>query len=151
MSGIRLHKMRSWSWREGLAFAFASKLLSAEKSHQPYEMSVGEKWGTRLLQPLYRVIEFVSKNVKMPLAICFFTLLAALLIGFAFYTIPAFVIFGRLFPVWLIRALFFVYVEINLLAMGCVAFGRFNNKELVSLWKNGCLVAVMPGDYELRN
>lgn len=142
--------MKGWSWKEGFVFAFARKLLFAEDVNLTYQMSFGEKLGSQILNPLYRTIEFISKNIRMPLAICFFTLLAALIIGFAFYSIPAFVIFGKLFPVWLVRFLFFFYVELNLLAMGCVSFGRFNNKELVNLWKNDRLIAVMPGDYEIR-
>lgn len=113
-------------------------------------MNPSEKLGLQILKPLYRLIEFISKNIKIPLAICLCTLLAILIIGFVFYSIPVFVIFGKLFPVWLVRFLFFIYVELNLFAMGCMAFGRFNNKALVDLWKNGRLIAVLPGDYEVR-
>jgi hypothetical protein len=133
-----------------LVFAFAKKLLTKEDNELAYEMSLGEKLGSKILTPLYRVIEFISKNVRIPIAICLFTMLAGLILGFAFYSIPAFVIFGKLFPVWLVRFFLFLYVELNLFAMGCISFGRFNNKILVDLWKSGRLVAVLPGDYEVR-
>ncbi|MFA6915039.1 MAG: hypothetical protein WC222_01455 [Parachlamydiales bacterium] len=142
--------MNSLSWREGIVFAFAGKLLSAEGYDNAYEKSFVEKFGSQILSPLHRIIELVSKNIKLPLAICLFTILAALIIGLAFYSIPVFVIFGKLFPGWLLRFFLFFYVELNLFAIGCRALGRFNNKTLIDLWKNGRLVAVMPGDYEIR-
>jgi|GEM_PF-3594742 hypothetical protein len=143
--------MRNWSWKEGLIFVFARKLLPAEEIDLSYGMSFGERLGSQILKPIYYIIEFVSKNIRMPLAICLFTLLAALIIGFTFYNIPAFVIFAKLFPIELVRFVFFIYGELNLFAIGCTAFGRFNNKQLIDLWKNGRLIAVMPGDYKVRN
>ena len=140
--------MKNWSWKEGLIFAFARRLLPAREADLSYVISSGERLGSQILKPLYHLIEFVSKNIRMPLAICLFTLLAALTVGFAFYNIPAFTIFGKLFPARFVRFVFFIYGELNLFAMGCVAFGRFNNKHLVNLWKNGQLIAVMPGDCE---
>ncbi len=142
--------MNSWSWKEGFFFVFAGKLISAEGIDKAYEISFGEKLGTQILKPLYRMIEFISKNIRLPLAISLFTMLTALILSLVFYNIPALVIFGKLFPGWLVRFVLFFYVELNLFAIGCRAFGRFNNKLLVGLWKNGQLVAVMPGDCELR-
>src|ERR1700722_17091659 len=110
--------MHSWSWKEGLVFAFAKKLLSIDGVEPSYEMSIGEKFGLQILNPLYRIIEFISKNIRIPLAICLFTMLAALILGFAFYSIPAFVLFGKLIPIWLLRLVLFIYVQMNLLAMG---------------------------------
>ncbi len=142
--------MNSWSWKEAIAFAFAGKLLSVTGAENAYEMSFCERLGSQTLKPLYRIMELISKNIKLPLAICLFTILAAFILGFVFYSIPAFIFFGNVFPIWLIRLAFFFYVELNLLAMGCRAFGRFNNKNLIDLWKNGQLIALMPGDYEIR-
>jgi uncharacterized membrane protein len=96
------------------------------------------------------MIELISKNIKLPLAICLFTILVAIILSIVFYSIPALVILGKIFPIWLIRMVLFLYVELNLLAMGCRAFGRFNNRYLVKLWKNGQLIALMSGDYEIR-
>ncbi len=143
--------MDKWSWREGFFFAFAGKLLSEKDEAVSYEMSVSEKFGSQVLKPLYRIIEFVSKSIKQPLAICLFTVLAALIAALVFYNIPAIIILGKLIPVQLIRALLFIYMEVNIFAMGCRAFGRFNNKGLVALWKQGHLVAVFPGDYRSGN
>lgn len=142
--------MHSWSWKEAIAFAFAGKFLSVTGVKNAYEMSFGEKLGSQILKPLYRMMELISKNIKLPLAICLFTILAACILGFVFYSIPAFFFFGKVFPTWLIRLSLFFYVELNLLAMGCRAFGRFNNRILVDLWKNGQLIALLPGDYEIR-
>jgi hypothetical protein len=143
--------MSSWSWKEGFIFAFAEKLLLVENFDKTHEISFGEKLGSQILKPLYRLIKFVSQNIRLPLAICLFTLLAAIILGLVFYNIPFFVVFGKVFPGWLIRFCLFFYVELNLFAIGCRAFARFNNKDLVTLWKNGQLIAVMPGDYEVRN
>ena len=142
--------MNRWSWKEGVAFAFAGKLLSVEGADHIYTLSFGEKVGSQILRPLYRIIEVVSKNIKLPLAICLFTILAAIILGLVFYS-PVLVIFGKLFPTWLVRLLLFLYVELNLLALGCRAFARFNNHVLVDLWKKGRLMAVLPGDYEIRS
>jgi hypothetical protein len=67
-----------------------------------------------------------------------------------FYSIPVFVVFGKLFPSWLVRFFLFFSVELNLFAIGLRTFARFNNKALVNLWKKGELVAVMPGEYEIK-
>jgi hypothetical protein len=142
--------MKNWSWKGGLIFAFARQLLPAQEIDLKYVIHYAERLGSQILRPLYRVIEFTSKNIRMPLAICLITLLAALMVGFAFYNIPAFTILGKLFPIGWVRFAFFIYAELNLFGLGCVAFGRFNNKHLVNLWKSGRLIAVMPGDYEIR-
>lgn len=143
--------MKSWSWKEAVVFAVAGRLLSVTGAENAYEMSFGEKLGSRILKPLYRLIELVSKKIKLPLAISLFTILAAFILLFVFYNIPAFIFFGKVFPTWLIRPALFFYVELNLLAMGCKAFGRFNNRILVEQWKRGQLIALMPGDYEIRS
>lgn len=141
--------MIRWSWKEGLVFAFAKKFLPVEGT-EALKMNLSEKLGSQLLKPLYRMIEFISKNIRIPLAICLFTLLATLIIGFIFYNIPILFIIGELFPLGLVRFLFFIYVELNLFAMGCMAFGRFNNKALVEHWKRGQLNAVLLGDHEVK-
>lgn len=140
--------MNNWSCKELIAFAFAGKLLSVTGVENAYEMSFGERLGSKILKPLYRMVELISKNIKLPLAICLFTILAACILGLVFYSIPAFMFFGKIFPAWLIRLSLFFYVELNLLAMGCRAFSRFNNKTLVDLWKKGELIALFPGDCE---
>ena len=38
------------------------------------------------------------------------------------------------------------YVEINFFAIGCRAVGRFNNRALIDLWKEGKLIPIFPGD-----
>jgi hypothetical protein len=133
-----------WSWKEGFRFALARALLS--KEGLSYKMSPAEKIGSLFLKPLYRVIEFVSKHIRRPLAIILFTIAASLLAFVVFYNIPALVILGKIFPSKMARFVFFLYAEANLLAMGFCAFGRFNNSALVALWKNGKLEPVFPGD-----
>jgi hypothetical protein len=138
--------MRNWSWKEGVRFALATELLSEEKVALSYKMSSAEKLGSWFLRPLYRMIDLVAKKIQQPLAICLFTIVTALFAALVFYNIPAFVILGKLFPSKVVRCLLFLYVELNLFAMGCRAFGRFNNETLVELWKKGRLVALFPGD-----
>ncbi len=137
---MRIH----WSWREGFRFALAGELLS--KEGLSYTMSPAEKLGSSFLKPLYKVIDFVSKHIRRPLAIILFTIAASLLAFVVFYNIPALVILGRIFPSKYIRFLFFLYTEANLLAMGACAFGRFNNSTLIALWKSGKLEPIFPGD-----
>jgi|JI9StandDraft_2_1071091.scaffolds.fasta_scaffold45158_3 hypothetical protein len=139
--------MTRWSWKEGFTFALAAKLLPAHGVDVTYKKTFAEKVGSQILRPLHRAIGFVSRNIKKPVAICLFTMVAALIIGVVFYRIPAFIILGRLFPTQLVRALFFLYAELNLLAMGMQAFGRFNNEGLIAIWKSKRLIAFMPGDY----
>lgn len=142
--------MSNWSWKEGLRFAFAKEFL-LEEGTPTYKMNIQERIGTQLLRPLYRILELVSKNIRQPLAICFFTFLAALTAIIIFYNIPALVILGKLIPFNLVRFLLFLCVELNLFAIGCRAFGRFNNVTLVNLWKKGQLQAVFPGDWEWKS
>jgi hypothetical protein len=92
----------------------------------------------------------MSKHIRQPLAICLFTILATLFAALVFYNIPLFVILGKFFPSKMVRCLFFLYVELNFFAMGCRAFGRFNNKALIELWKKGRLLAIFPGDWKAR-
>lgn len=140
--------MNNWSWKEGVRFALAGELLSEEGIASVYKMSATERLGSQILKPLYRMIDFASKHIRQPFAICLFTILASLFAALVFYNIPAFIILGKLFPSKIVRCLLFLYVELNFFAMGCRAFGRFNNKTLVELWKRGRLVAVFPGDWK---
>lgn len=142
--------MNNWSWKEGFKFAFAEVFLLDGGTTSAYKMNLGEKFGTKLLTPLYRMIDLVSKNIREPLAICLFTILAALIAALVFYNIPAFVILGKIFPSKLVRFLLFFYCELNLFGMGCRAFSRFNNKVLVDFWKKGRLEAVFPGDWKVK-
>jgi hypothetical protein len=103
--------VKKWSWKEGLIFAFAKRLLSTKETDLSYALSFAERLGSQILKPLYSLIEFASKNIRMPLAICLFTLLAALMIGFAFYNIPVFTLFGKVFPTRFIRLIFFLYLD----------------------------------------
>ncbi|MFZ4773656.1 MAG: hypothetical protein ACOYK9_06690 [Chlamydiia bacterium] len=138
--------MNEWALKEGVVFALAEKLISKDGGALPCELVFSERLGYKVLRPLYRVLRFVSKNIRIPLAICLFTMLAALITGIVFYEVPALLILGKLFPAQSIRFLLFMYVELNLLALGGVAFGRFHNKALIRLWKKGLLLPVMPGD-----
>ena len=142
--------MSNWSWKKGFRFAFAGEFLFDEGMASTYKMNLGEKFGMQFLRPLYKTIDLVSKNIKEPLAICLFTILSALIATLVFYNIPAFVILGKLFPSKFVRFLLFLYCELNLFAMGCCAFSRFNNEVLVNLWKAGRLVAVFPGDWKAK-
>lgn len=142
--------MSDWSWKEGFRFALAEELISEEDPTSTYKMSAIEKFGSHILSPLFRTIDFISKHIRQPLAICLFTMLAAFFSLLVFYNIPAFVILGKLFPSKVVRCLVFFYVELNFFAMGCRALGRFNNKMLVELWKRGRLVAIFPGDCKTR-
>src|SRR5262245_57692573 len=111
--------MSTWSWKEGFRFALAGELLPEAGIPSTYKLSVAEKFGSRLLRPLYQMIALVSKYIRQPLAICLFTTLAALVTALVFYNIPAFVILGKLFPGKAIRFLLFLYVELNFFALGC--------------------------------
>ena len=142
--------MHNWSWKEGFRFAFAGELISKEGVASTYKMSPTEKFGSQILKPIYRMIGLLSKHIKKPLTICLFTILAGLFIALVFYNIPVFVILGKLFPSKAVHCLVFLYIELNFFAVGCRAFGRFNNKALIELWKNGQLVAVLPGDRKVE-
>jgi len=131
-----------WTWKEGFRFALAGELLS----EQDYKKSSAERFGAFFLRPVYKGIDYMSRHIKKPFAILFFTILAALCAIVVFYKIPALIILGKVFPSRLVRFLFFVYIELIVFGMGCRAIGRFNNQDLIKLWKTGKLAAVFPGD-----
>jgi succinate-acetate transporter protein len=135
----------TWSWKEGLRFALAKELL-AKKDAPIYTMSSTEKFGSWIVRPLYEITAQISKYIRKPLAICLFTVLSALIATLIFYNIPTFMLFGKIFPSKTVRFVLFSYIEINFFALGCRAYGRFNNKELVKLWKAGSLISIFPGD-----
>jgi hypothetical protein len=141
--------MHNWSWKEGFRFALAEQFIAKEGYTSTYKMSAVEKFGSQFLGPLYKIITLLSKHIRKPLAICLATMLAALFTALVFYNVPAFVILGKLFPSKIVRYVIFLYIELNIFAMGCRAFGRFNNKALIKLWKKGQLMAILPGDQKL--
>src|SRR5262249_46838942 len=102
--------------------------------------------GSLYLTPLYKFIHWSSHYLRKPLAIILLTLLSSLCAIVVFYNIPAFIILGKIFPSKLLRALLFLYLETTLFSIGCRAFGRFNNKTLIALWKSNQLVPIFPGD-----
>ena len=134
----------SWTWREGFRFALAEGFLAPDASS--YTESRAERFGAFWVRPLYFVVGYTSKNIKRPMAIFLFTLLAAFCAILVFYNIPAWTLLGKLFPSQTVRFLLFLYVEINLFSLGCRAVGRFNNKLLIRLWKEGKLIPIFPGD-----
>lgn len=134
----------SWTWKEGFRFALAGELLSEESAI--YKKSSAERFGAFFLRPLYKAIDYVSRHIKRPFAILVFTILAALCAVVVFYKIPALMFLGKVFPSKVVRLFFFVYAEFTVLGMGCHAIGRFNNQDLIKLWKAGKLDAVFPGD-----
>lgn len=89
----------SWSWKEGFRFALAGELLSEAGVAPTYKLNIAEKFGSHILKPAYKMIAVASKHIRQPLAICLFTILAALFIALVFYNIPAFAILGNFSPV----------------------------------------------------
>lgn len=140
----------NWAWKEGVRFAFAEKFLSQDDSFLTYDKSLSERFGTFFVKPLYKAIDYVARHISKPLAIFLFTILAAFCAMLVFYNIPAVLILGKIFPSKVIRCLLFIYVEVNLFGMGCRAMGRFNNKALIDLWKEGKLTPIFPGDKNRR-
>jgi len=134
----------NWTWKEGVRFALAGELLSEEDAL--YKKSSAERFGAFFLRPLYKVVDYVSRHIKRPIAILLFTILAAFFAVVIFYKIPALIILGKVFPSKAVRFLFFIYVELIVFGMGCHAIGRFNNRDLIKLWKEGKLSPVFPGD-----
>lgn len=132
-----------WSWEEGLKFGLAREFLSNEENLVAYQMSPAEKFGALVLKFPYRIIDLVSRHIRKPLAICLFTLLSVLLSTLVFYNILTFALLEKIFLSYVLRFLFFLYVELVIFALGCRAFGRFNNKVLIVLWKNGQLVPIL--------
>jgi hypothetical protein len=140
----------TWTWKEGFRFALAEKFLTQDDFFFTYTKNRAERFGTFCVKPLYRTVDYVSKHIQKPMAIFFFTTAAALCAILVFYNIPALTLLGRLFPSKFVRLLLFIYVEINLFSLGCLAVGRFNNKALVELWKEGKVIPIFPGDKQHR-
>jgi hypothetical protein len=142
----RLSLKTSWTWKEGLKFALAENFLTQDESILTYTKNRAEYFGAFCVKPLYYTLDCVSKKIKKPMAIFLFTLLALFCVILIFYNIPALIFLGKLFPSKTVRFLLFIYVEISLFSLGCRAVGRFNNKALIQLWKEGKLIPIFPGD-----
>ncbi len=138
-----LHRLK---WKEGFQFALARGFRTKEGLPASYPMSIGEKFGSIFLTPLYKTFEQISKYIRKPIAISLFTLIAALLAVVVFYNFPAFVILGKLFPYQTVRFILFLYIESILLCIGCRALGRFNNSVLIELWREDKLIPILPGE-----
>ena len=140
----------AWTWKESFQFAFATAFLSQDHSLFIYSKSLTEQFGAFFITPLYKSIGYVSKHIQKPIAIVLFTIAAALFAILVFYNISTITILGKLFPPKLVRCLLFMYVELNIFAMGCCAFGRFSNKSLIEFWKQGKLIPIFLGDQKHR-
>lgn len=135
-----------WSWREGFRFAFAGKFLLENGALYSYPKGTLEAWGTAILGPLYKTIDWLSKRLQRFHVILLLTLVAAVAALFIFYNIPAFLFLAKIFPPQWIRFFVFLYCECLIAAAGCRAFSRFQNKELIDAWKSGKINAAFPGD-----
>ena len=134
----------SWSWKEGFRFALCWKLES-EGEDVPLNNRM-EILGAWMVEPLYKMLDFGSRHLRKPLTVVLATLLTSVILGVAFYNVPAFTILGKIVPVRAIRFLLFLYIESVFFSLGCRAFGRFHNRSLVELWKRGKLVPLFPGE-----
>lgn len=135
-----------WSWKEGVRFALAAKIIKDDGSLFDYPKNRVETFGSTVLFPLYKSINYISQQIRKRHMIAFLTLLAGLIALFVFYNIPAIKFLGFLFHPQRMRFLLFCFFQINILAAGCNAFGRFSNPSLVEAWKSQKLKAVFPGD-----
>lgn len=135
----------SWSWKEGFRFALCWK-LEAKEGFTPLNNKM-EILGSWIIEPFYKMLDCASRHLKKPLTIVLLTLFSSLIIGIAFYNIPAFKFLGKVVPVKVFRFLIFIYIECIFFGMGCRAFGRFQNRSLVELWKKEKLAALFPGDW----
>lgn len=138
----------SWSWKEGVRFALCWKFVrDSDLASLPLQNSF-EALGSWIVQPLYKTLDYVSHQLRRPLTVVLFTLFTSLVLGIAFYNIPAFKLLGKIVPVQAIRFSLFVYIELIFFGLGCKAFGRFHNQLLVQLWKKGKLTPLFPGEKE---
>lgn len=133
-----------WSWKEGFRFALCWK-LEAKEGALPIN-NRPEVLGAWLIEPLYKILDQIARHLRKPLTVVLFALFASLILGVAFYNIPAFTVLGKIVPVKMIRFLLFIYIEATFFGLGCRAFGRFHNRSLVELWKRGELVLLFPGE-----
>lgn len=136
-----------WSWKEGFLFALAWTFRFKDEglTHPMYKI---EGWGTWYLHPLYKMLHWAFLHIRKPFVIILVTFIALIAVAIAFYDIPALIVLEKIFPPKLIRFIFFLYVETVLLSMGWVSFSRFQNLELMRLWKSGRLAPIFPGDRE---
>ena len=132
----------SWSWKEGFRFALCWKLLANE----PISSNRLEIFGSWIIEPLYKILDLISRHLRSSLTIVLFTLITAFILGIVFYNIPAFIFLGKIFPAKVVRFFLFVLIELLFLGMGCKAFGRFHNQTLVALWNQGKLTTLFPGE-----
>lgn len=136
-----------WSWKEGFRFALCWELRAKEDLPSPLPSNKMEQLGSWIIEPLYKVLDLISRYLRKPLTIVVLTLLVSLVVGVVFYNIPAFIFLGKIVLAKAFRFALFVYTELLFLGMGCKAFGRFHNRSLVEFWKKGKLISVFPGDH----
>ncbi len=141
----------SWSWKEGVRFALSWNFRTKEEFPNPLPINKMERVGSWIINPLYKILDYVSRRLRRPFTVIFFTCFIGLILGVVFYNIPAFIFLGKIVPTKLLRFSLFIYIELVLLGMGCKAFGRFHNPSLVTSWKKGKLIPVFPGEPLAKN
>ena len=135
-----------WAWKEGFRFALASTFVTENNTPYIYKKNKIEQYSSTFLKPLYKLIDQISKQIRHPYMIVVVTLATAILTLLVFYNLASVLFLAKLFPLQQIRFVFFLSVQMNLLAAGCKALGRFNNTPLIKAWKSGHLIPVFPGD-----
>jgi hypothetical protein len=134
------------SLKDGFRFALATKLLMQDGSTYVYQKNRIELIGSIVLKPLNGLIDLVSRQIRKRHMIALVTLFAGVVALVVFYNIPAIKLLGILFNPQKIRFLLFCFIELNIFAAGCNAFGRFGNRDLIEAWQSGKLIAIYPGD-----
>lgn len=142
---MELPKEVVWRWKEGLRFALADHFRRADLSSLTYKKTGLESFGSFWVDPVYKIIGWVAVQLRKPVLIIFITLSAALFSIFIFYNVAVFAVLGKFFPTTAFRFLTFLYFELIGIGLGCRAFGRFSNLDLVDLWKRGEVIALFPG------
>lgn len=136
----------SWDWKEGFRFALCWEFRNKEDFLSFSRYNKAEIFGSWIIDPLYKILDHVCRHLQKPMTVVLVTLFLSLVLGVAFYNIPAFVFLGKILPAKIIRFSLFSYIELVFLGLGCRAWGRFQNRSLVQLWKKGQLISCFPGE-----
>lgn len=134
------------SWKQGFRLAFAKEFHHEDGSTYSYEKGKLEVLGSFILKPLQGFLDWVSTRIQKPFVIILMTFMALLIGVLAFYELTTIWFLARFISLAWIRFLFFVYFEMTIFAIGCRAFGRFSNANLLSEWSSGKLIPAFPGD-----
>ena len=137
-------------------FLFAREFATnVEGSVAPlnYKKNGLEKWGGRLVAPLFGLANIVGQNIQNPTFIIASTVVALAAITLFFYPEKFLALVPKALRIapWVAKASFYVLLQITVLGIGLRALGRMRNPAVVEAHQQKNLLMIPIGAPSLRN